>query len=160
MKIQFLFYLTILISFNSFGQVYQDSFFEVKNDTLIYQRTFHENDKMYFANVEPEYPGGIIEFVRLIQENLKIPDSYDCFFTSIEFYFLVDKDGTVTKRGIVINDSKIHCDNDRNREAFKAEMVEIILEIIDCKMLKWKPAVFENENVEYPVTVPMKIDIQ
>ena len=160
MKIQFLIFLAILVSLNSFGQVYQDSFYEVKNDTFIYQRTFHDNDKMYYANVTPEYPSGIIEFVRLIQTNIKVPKSYDCFFTMIEFHFLVDKDGTVTKKEIVINDSRIHCDNDSNREAFKAEMIEIILEIIDSKMLKWKPAVFENEKVEYPVSVPMKIDMQ
>lgn len=65
-------------------------------DTTIYR----------FVEDMPEFPCGNLELYRYIALNYNAPDN-DCFVSYILFSFVIEKDGTVSNKELIINDNNI-----------------------------------------------------
>jgi periplasmic protein TonB len=100
---------------------------------------------IYKPGVEAKFPGGINKFRTFIAENYQVPDSYESSVLSIEIYFIVEKDGTMTGYKMVKGDKALE------KEAIR---------VLKAMNKKWTPGYVNGEAVRSEYRVPIQIQIQ
>lgn len=110
--------------------------------------TIEEDSVVEIPDIEPSFPGGVIELQKFIAENLKFP--VDCldsnFYGRIEMKFIVEKDGSIST--IKINENKSSC----------AQLVEEAKRVLSL-MPKWIPGEVQGEKKRVRVILPLNINL-
>ena len=104
-----------------------------------------ENDTIFhFAEVPPEFPGGISEMMRFIIEHLRIPSIYRISlpFGRVIVRFVVERDGSLTNIEVVRGVSP-------RLDAEAVRVVEL--------MPKWTPGKQNGKPVRVRFTLPIMI---
>jgi periplasmic protein TonB len=100
---------------------------------------------IFKPGVEAKYPGGINKFREFIAENYKVPSSFESNILSIEIYFIVEKDGTMTGYKMIKGDKSLE------KEAIR---------VLKAMNKKWSPGYVNGEAVRSEYRVPIQIQIQ
>ena len=95
----------------------------------------------------PEFPGGMKELLKFLQDNLKYPESAkkNNLQGRVVVQFVVEKDGTPTEFNVVRS-----VDPDLDAEALRVLKT----------MPKWKPGMEKGEAVRVKFTVPVAFKLQ
>lgn len=99
------------------------------------------------AEQMPEFPGGMKELLKFLQDNLKYPESAmkNNLQGRVIVQFVVEKDGTPTEFNVV---RAVNPDLD-------AEALRVLK-----TMPKWKPGMQKGEAVRVKYTVPVAFKLQ
>lgn len=121
--------------------VAQDSVVAVPTDSVAKDEVFMVAEQM------PEYPGGMKELFKFLQDNVKYPES--AMKKNVQgrviVQFVVEKDGTPTEFNVVRS-----VDPDLDAEALRVMKA----------MSKWKPGMQKGEPVRVKYTVPVSFQLQ
>lgn len=118
-----------------------DSVVAVPTDSVAKDEVFMVAEQM------PEYPGGMKELFKFLQDNLKYPESAkkNNVQGRVIVQFVVEKDGTPTEFNVVRS-----VDPDLDAEALRVMKT----------MSKWKPGMQRGEVVRVKYTVPVTFRLQ
>ena len=112
-----------------------------------------------FAEDMPEYPGGDLELYKYIALNYNAPDN-DCFVSFIRFSFVIEKDGTISNKEVIINNNNISLRiGNENIEVCKQAWIKAGLDLLN-KMPNWISGKNNSENVRVKITIPLHLDPQ
>jgi hypothetical protein len=105
----------------------------------------------------PEFPGGNLELCRYISSNYNTPDN-NWFVSHIIFSFVIEKDGTISNKEVIINDDDISLQTGNENitdciEEWKNTSFEILK-----RMPIWKSGKKNNENVRVRIRIPLNLD--
>ncbi len=103
-----------------------------------------EDNEIYeSAEHMPTYPGGAVELMNFINENLQYPEEAlnDSVQGIVQVSFIVEKDGSTTDFEVI----------DEHHPALEAEAVRVLQQ-----MPKWKPATQNGVKVRVEYVVPVK----
>lgn len=118
-----------------------DSVVAVPTDSVAKDEVFMVAEQM------PEYPGGMKELFKFLQDNVKYPES--AMKKNVQgrviVQFVVEKDGTPTEFNVVRS-----VDPDLDAEALRVMKA----------MSKWKPGMQKGEPVRVKYTVPVSFQLQ
>lgn len=118
-----------------------DSVVAVPTDSVAKDEVFMVAEQM------PEYPGGMKELFKFLQDNVKYPESAkkNKVQGRVIVQFVVEKDGTPTEFNVVRS-----VDPDLDAEALRVMKA----------MSKWKPGMQKGEPVRVKYTVPVSFQLQ
>ena len=118
-----------------------DSVVAVPTDSVAKDEVFMVAEQM------PEFPGGMKELLKFLQDNLKYPESAmkNNLQGRVIVQFVVEKDGTPTEFNVVRS-----VDPDLDAEALRVLQT----------MPKWKPGMQRGEVVRVKFTVPVSFKLQ
>lgn len=118
-----------------------DSVVAVPTDSVAKDEVFMVAEQM------PEYPGGMKELFKFLQDNVKYPESAkkNKVQGRVIVQFVVEKDGTPTEFNVVRS-----VDPDLDAEALRVMKA----------MSKWKPGMQKGEPVRVKYTVPVAFQLQ
>jgi hypothetical protein len=119
------------------------------SDAVIYQ----------FAEVMPKFTDGDVELKNYIALNFKAPDN-NCFVSRIRFSFVVETDGTISNRQVIIleNNISLRTENE-NMELCKQEWIDAGIDLLS-NMPKWISGRNKNEKVRVKLIIPLHLDPQ
>jgi len=110
--------------------------------------TIEEDSVVEIPDIEPSFPGGVIELQKFIAENLKFP--VDCldsnFYGRIEMKFIVEKDGSISN--VEIHEKKIGC-----------VQLAVETERFLNQMPKWIPGEVQGEKKRVRVILPLNFNL-
>ncbi len=100
------------------------------------------NDAFNVVEQMPEFPGGAVEMMKFLNENVKYPEAAEKTGTQgrVIVQFIVEADGSITNVKVVKNVS----------EEIDAEAVRVI-----NAMPKWKPGSQSGKPVRVKYTIPV-----
>ncbi len=119
-----------------------DSLKSYTNSNLI-EAYAYSDGKVYYGDqveVQPQYPGSIKAFYKLIQNNIKAPEELKEEL-SIYISYIIEKDGSLST--IEVKED-LPCMKEQAEKALK-------------KAKKWKPARVNGRNVRYKYTLPFTL---
>ena len=113
----------------------------VPTDSVAKEKAYDVAEQM------PEFPGGMKEMLKFLQDNLKYPESAkkNNLEGRVIVQFVVEKDGTPTEFNVVRS-----VDPDLDAEALRVLKT----------MPKWKPGMEKGEAVRVKFTVPVSFKLQ
>ncbi len=116
-------------------------------DTTIYK----------FCEQMPEFNGGEKQLLKFVFSNLHSPNN-GSFVTKILFSFVIEKDGTISNKKILINGNNVHTKtgNESIDECLKGWIDNALLVL--HKMPKWNPGMHNGKYVRVKYTLPLHID--
>jgi protein TonB len=149
-KTLFLVIFTLFCIGNMYTQTYSDENIIEADSTKTANTEENEEDIEYFyQEIMPEFPGGMKELMKFIQENIRYPKS--AAKKGIEgrviCQFTIKKDGSIDHKSIIVIRG-LHKSLDK-------EAVRIIK-----KMPKWKPGEdFNGQAIDCKYTIPVKFKL-
>lgn len=105
-----------------------------------------DKDKLRIVEELPEYPGGMVEFMKWLTKTLKYPDTAlkQKQQGKVMISFIVEKDGTLTELKVIKSAGKIF-----DEEALRVARL----------MPQWKPGKAEGKPCRTMITIPIVFDI-
>ena len=149
-KTLFLIIFTLFCIGNMYTQTYSDENIIEADSTKTANTEENEEDIEYFyQEIMPEFPGGMTELMKFIQENMRYPKS--AAKKSIEgrviCQFTIKKDGSIDHKSIIVIRG-LHKSLDK-------EAVRIIK-----KMPKWTPGKnYKRENIDSKYVIPFSFKL-
>ena len=138
--------LTIIITIGLFQTIKGQ---RNNSDTIIYQ----------FVEVMPKFIDGDIELKNYIALNFKAPDN-DYFVSLIRFSFVVEIDGTISNRQVIIMDNNVSSrTGNENMEVCEQEWIDAGIDLLN-NMPKWISGENNNEKVRVKLIIPLHLDPQ
>jgi len=119
-----------------------------------------EDTTIYTTVAEmPEFAGGDSEMYKFIVNNFHYSDN-NSFVTKVYFRFVVEKDGSLSNKQIIINDNNLllRTGNEDIKQC-KKTWCDISLSVLN-KMPKWKAGKQNGVNVRVSYTIPITFDPQ
>ncbi len=150
-KTLFLVIFTLFCIGNMYAQTYStdENIIEADSTKTANTEENEEDIEYFYQEIMPEFPGGMTELMKFIQENMRYPKS--AAKKSIEgrviCQFTIKKDGSIDHKSIIVIRG-LHKSLDK-------EAIRIIK-----KMPKWKPGEdFNGQAIDYKYTIPFSFKL-
>lgn len=107
--------------------------------------SFDDDEILSYAEVMPEFPGGMSEMVKFINQNLVYPTQFtdETFYGRIYVQFVVMKTGEIEKISIA-----------KGIDGLNQEAIRLVKQ-----MPKWTPGINKGKEVNVKMVIPIRIEL-